>query len=100
MHVPGFKIDIRPRGFRILDLIRASIRHFLGDLMNTIEQSPRYLESSSIQNINRCTDAAMAAYLSLAAVCASDGTGYFLVRPKCHAPWPCSGHNIASRVLL
>ncbi|CAE7320625.1 unnamed protein product [Symbiodinium sp. CCMP2592] len=76
--------DYQTEDFRML----AQCMHFLGELMNTIEQSPRYLESLSIQSINRCTDAAMAAYLSLAAKGASDGTGFFLIRPKLHVPLP------------
>ena len=56
--------------------------------MNNVELAPRYLESNHIQAISYAADASLAAYLGLAAQCASAGVPYFPVRPKLHALWP------------
>ncbi|CAE7338863.1 unnamed protein product [Symbiodinium sp. CCMP2592] len=66
-------------------LLLAQCMHFLSELMNNLEIAPRYLQDNHIQAISYAADASLAAYLGLAAQCASIGLPYFPIRPKLHA---------------
>ena len=72
-------------GMKTVDVTRS--RHFLSELMNIVEASPRYLEDEQIDRMGYCQNASLTAYGLLAYKCAQDSLSMFPMRPKLHVPW-------------
>ena len=62
-------------------------RHFLSELMNVVEASPRYLGDEQVARMEYCHNAALTAYGILAHESALNALSMFPMRPKLHAPW-------------